>query len=255
MKNTAILLRFDGTAYHGWQTQMRDVTVCSTLKQAIEKTVGHAVSLTGCGRTDAGVHARRYVANFRTDSTITMERLPFALNAHLPGDIVVRAAAAVGERFHAVGSLEKKEYTYRIYNDRHRDPFERSRAYFYPYALDVDVMRAAARMFLGKHDFAAVRTQGSSVKSTIRTVFYFDVEKKDKFIELRVCADGFLYNMVRAMVGTVMYASRGKLSPDEIPALLESRNRGLTGPTVPACGLYMTGLWYREGVDAQWLSQ
>lgn len=255
MKNTAILVRYDGTAYHGWQTQKRDVTVCSTLRQAIEKTVGHPVSLTGCGRTDAGVHAERYVASFRTDSRISMERLPFALNAHLPCDIAVRAAAAVGDSFSAIGSLEKKEYTYRIYNDRHRDPLMHDRAYFYPFFLDTDVMRAAARMFTGTHDFAAVRSVGSSVKTTVRTVYYFDVEKKDRLIELRVCADGFLYNMVRAMVGTLIYASRGKLKPDEIPALLEKGDRSLTGPTVPACGLYMTGLWYREGVDTQWLFQ
>ena len=199
-RNIALTLMYDGTAYHGWQVQKRDVTVAETLEKALAQVVGHPVKCTGAGRTDAGVHAERYVSNFRTTSTIPCDRLPLAVNSRLPGDIVVTKATEVPEDFNAIGSCIKKEYTYRIYNSRIRNAFLVNRVWFYP--------------------------------------------KQPEMIVCRVCADGFLYNMVRAMVGTCVYASEGKLAPDDIPALLEGRNRTDAGPTAPPQGLYMTNLWY-----------
>ena len=246
MRNIALFLTYEGTAYHGWQVQKRDVTVGQTMEEAAAQIVGHPVKMTGCGRTDAGVHARRYVANFHTTSTIPADRLPYAMNTHLPEDIVVTGAREVPDYFNAIGSCVRKEYTYVIYNSRIRDPFYVNRAWFYPRHLDEQVMQQAASQFVGTHDFAAVRSVGTDVKSTVRTVYYYDVERQGEIIRLKVCANGFLYNMARAMAGTVVYAAEGKIRPDEIGALLESGNRTAAGPTVPPGGLYMTKLWYED---------
>ena len=247
MRNIALFLKYEGTAYHGWQTQKKDVTVEQTLEEAAAKIVGHPVKMTGCGRTDAGVHARVYVANFRTDARIPTDRIPYALNTHLPDDIAVTGAVEVPERFNAIGSCVKKEYTYLIYNSHIRDPFYVNRAWLYPRHLDETVMQRAGQQFVGTHDFAAVRSVGTDVKSTVRTVYYYEVERQGNLISLRVCANGFLYNMARAMAGTVVYAAEGKFPPEEIGEILRRGDRTAAGPTVPPGGLYMTKLWYDDG--------
>ncbi len=245
-RNIALTLMYNGTAYHGWQVQKNAVSVAQTLEQALSTVVGHPVKCTGAGRTDAGVHAEVYVANFRTSSSIPMEKLPLAVNTRLPNDIVVVRAVQVPDSFNAIGSCRKKEYTYRIYNSRLGNPFFVDRAWFYPRRLDEEIMARAAAQFVGTHDFRAVRSVGTQTKTTVRTVHYFDVSRQGNLIECRVCANGFLYNMVRAMVGTAVYAAEGKLRPEDIPQILDSGNRTLAGPTVPPGGLYMTRLWYPE---------
>jgi tRNA pseudouridine38-40 synthase len=167
-RNIALKLMYVGTAYHGWQVQKRDVTVAETLEKALATVVCHPVKLTGAGRTDAGVHAETYIANFRTASSIPCDRIPLAVNTRLPDDIVVVKATEVSEGFNAIGSCLKKEYTYRIYNSRIRNAFYVDRACFYPKPLDEAVMQAAADRFVGTHDFAAVRSVGTNVKSTVR---------------------------------------------------------------------------------------
>lgn len=247
MRNIALKLMYEGTSYHGWQVQKNAVTVAGVLEDAIQSIVGHKVKLTGCGRTDAGVHAKAYVANFKTDSKIPSKRLPYALNTRLPEDIAVTGAFDVPDGFNAIGSCEKKEYTYLIYNSRIRDPFYVNRAYFYPKLLDEKLMARAAEKFVGTNDFAAVRSVGTEVKSTVRTVYYFQVERLGDIISMRICANGFLYNMARAMVGTVLYAAEGKLSPEDIESILRRGDRTAAGPTVPPGGLYLTKLWYPQG--------
>ena len=247
MRNIALTLKYLGTAYHGWQVQKTVTTVGQTLEEAAAAVVGHPVHMTGCGRTDAGVHARVYVANFRTSARIPCDRIPYALNTHLPEDIVVTDAMEVHEDFNAIGSCVKKEYTYQIYNSRIRDPFYVNRACFYPKHLDESVMQQAADRFVGTHDFAAVRSVGTDVKSTVRTVHHFDVERKGQLILLRICANGFLYNMARAMSGTVIYAAEGKFPPEAVTEILEKGDRTAAGPTLPPGGLYMTQLWYECG--------
>ena len=182
MRNLALFLKYDGTAYHGWQVQKNACSVAQTLEEAAADVVGHPVHMTGCGRTDAGVHARTYVANFRTESRIPVDRVAYALNTHLPADIVVTGAREVPLGFNAIGSCVRKEYTYQIYNSRIRDPFFVNRAWFYPKHLDEAVMQEAAAQFVGTHDFAAVRSVGTDVKSTVRTVYYFDVERRGELI-------------------------------------------------------------------------
>lgn len=237
-----------GTAYHGWQVQKNAVSVAETLEKALATVVCHPVKCTGAGRTDAGVHAEVYIANFRTTSRIPCDRIPLAVNTRLPDDIVVVKATEVPDDFNAIGSCLKKEYTYRIYNSRLGNAFYVNRAWFYPRHLEEHVMQRAADCFVGTHDFSAVRAVGTEVRSPIRTVYYFDISRTGDLIECRVCANGFLYNMVRAMVGTCVYAAEGKFGPEDVSAILESKNRTAAGPTVPPGGLYMTRLWYNEDV-------
>lgn len=235
-----------GTAYHGWQVQKNAVTVAETLEHSLASVVGHPVKCTGAGRTDAGVHAETYIANFRTSSRIPCDRIPLAVNTRLPDDIVVIKATEVPDGFNAIGSCLKKEYTYRIYNSRFKNPFYVNRAYFYPKHLDEEFLNRAAHMFVGTHDFAAVRSVGTETRTTVRTIYYCDVTRSGDLLELKVCADGFLYNMVRAITGTVLYAAEGKFAPEDIPGILERGDRTAAGPTVPPGGLYLTRLWYED---------
>lgn len=248
MRNIALRLKYDGSRYHGWQVQKNDITVCQTMEEALEKVCGHPVKLVGCGRTDAGVHALRYCANFKSDCRIPLDRLPLAINSRLPGDIAVVAAAEAPEDFNAIGSCIKKEYIYKIHNSNIRDPFWEKRVCFYPQHLDMELMQRAAKAFEGTHDFKAVRSEGTQTKTTVRTVYWCRAEKEGDIITVSICANGFLYNMCRAMVGTMVYASYGKLLPEEIPALLEKGDRRLTGPTMPPQGLYLNRVWYEGSV-------
>ena len=244
MRNMAVRLRYEGTKYHGWQVQRDQISVAGELERVLSQLSGEEVKVVGCGRTDAGVHAQRYCANFRWNSRIPADRLPLAANTLLPDDIAVMDAMVAPDDFNAILSCEKKEYTYRIYNSRLRDPFWQSRAWFCPQELDAEVMDRAAKYFVGTHDFAAVRSVGTETKTTVRTIHYFDVTRTGQMVTLRVCADGFLYNQVRAMTGTLVYCSLGKLRPEDIPELLLRGDRTLAGPTAPPQGLYMTNVWY-----------
>ena len=248
MRNIALRLSYDGSAYHGWQVQKNEISVAETLETALSKICGHPVKTVGCGRTDAGVHALRYCANFRTDCRIPIDRFPLAVNSRLPGDISVSDAVEAPEDFNAIGSCLKKEYIYRILNSAVPDPFLQKRACFYPQRLDLSLMQQAARAFEGTHDFRAVRSLGTETKTTVRTVYWCRAEKEGNLITVSICADGFLYNMCRAMVGTMVYASYGKLLPEEIPQLLQIGDRRLTGPTMPPQGLYLNRVWYEGEV-------
>ena len=248
MRNIALRLSYDGSAYHGWQVQKNEITVAETLETALTKICGHPVKTVGCGRTDAGVHALRYCANFRTDCRIPIDRFPLAVNSRLPGDISVSDAVEAEEGFNAIGSCRKKEYIYKILNSPIPDPFLEKRACFYPQHLDLELMQQAAAAFEGTHDFRAVRSVGTETKTTVRTVYWCKAEKAGDLITIAICADGFLYNMCRAMVGTMVYASYGKLRPEEIPGLLEKGDRRLTGPTMPPQGLYLNRIWYDGAV-------
>ena len=250
---TALVLSYLGTDYHGWQRQNNALTIQQLMEEAWEKTCGRAVYISGCGRTDAGVHAKYYVCSVDHVSSIPPERLPLALNARLPDAVVVRKAVLVPDDFDARFSCVSKEYTYLIHNSRVRDPFSVRRAWAYPQPLNVEAMRRAAGDFVGKHDFAAVKNEGTPVKSTVRTIFYCQVEERPgDIVAIRVCADGFLYNMVRAIAGTLVYVGIGKIPAVGIPSILDSRDRLAAGPTAPPMGLYMTALNYQmEELDGR----
>ena len=243
-RNIALSLTYDGSRYHGWQVQKHDITVAGTMEAALGKVCGHTVKLIGCGRTDAGVHARQYCANFRTVSRIPPDRLPLAVNRLLPPDIAVKAAIDAPPEFNAIASCIKKEYTYTILNSRIRDPFLSGRACFFPSPLDFQRFEAAASGFVGTHDFASVRSVGTETRSTVRTVHHCKAQRDGAIIRLSICANGFLYNMARAITGTCVYAALGKIDPGDIGTLLELRDRRLTGPTMPPQGLCLERVWY-----------
>lgn len=248
MRNIALRLSYDGTNYHGWQVQKNDISIAETLERALSKICEHPVKLVGCGRTDAGVHALRYCANFKTECRIPIDRIPLAVNSLLPADIAVHDAVEAPEDFNSILSCKQKEYIYQIHNSRIRDPFLTRYACFFPAPLSVDCMQQAAAAFVGTHDFKAVRSLGTETKTTVRTIHWCDIRQQGELLTMRVCANGFLYNMVRAIAGTIVYAGLGKLSPDEIPRLLELCDRRLTGPTMPPQGLFMSRLWYNGEV-------
>ena len=243
--NIAFVLSYTGTNFHGWQKQANASTIQETLETALYRVTGQQVHISGCGRTDAGVHARIYVANAKLETTVPTERLPFALNFHLPDDICVFRALEVPDIFDARFSCDRKEYTYHIYNSKFKDPFYLNRVGYFPYTVDPDAMAEAASYFVGTHDFKAVRTVGSHVKTTVRTIYHCRVAQEAEMLRVTVCADGFLYNMVRAITGTLLYAGLGKIKPHEITEILDGGDRAAAGPTVPPDGLFMTGLRYR----------
>jgi len=245
-QNIAILLSYMGGAYHGWQAQANAHTVQAEVEAALEMLTQEKITLYGCGRTDAGVHARNFVANFRSGTKIPMHRLPLALNSRLPRDIACSDAKIVPDDFHARYSCKKKRYVYRILTGPIRDPFLEAISYHYPYALDAALMDRCAKHYEGTRDFRAFLATGSPVKSTVRTVFEASVVESNGLVEFCVTGDGFLYNMVRIMAGTLVYVSRGKIDPDDIPAILESGRRVDAGVTLPPQGLTLDRVWYDD---------
>ena len=249
-----LTLRFDGSAYHGWQLQKNAVTVQQKVNEAINCVLHENINVNGCSRTDTGVHAMKFCCNFKTDKSIPCDKLPDAFNAYLPSDISVLHAEEKPMDFHSRFSCVGKEYIYKILNAPIRDPFLKDRVCFYPQHLDLEQMRKAALAFEGEHDFRAVRSVGTETKTTVRTIYHCRVEKEGEMITVAICANGFLYNMCRAIVGTLVYASYGKLQPEEIPELLEKGDRRLTGPTMPPQGLYLNRLHYPDPVGTMFSS-
>lgn len=243
-RNIALKLSYDGTNYHGWQTQANSPSIQSTLLSAASSLFNEDVKITGCGRTDAGVHAKKYFASVKTTSAIPVERIPYALNSMLPNDISIMGACEVPDSFHPVHSCIKKEYSYYLYTDKARNPFFNNKALHYRFPFNFEAVCSGAKYFVGTHDFAAVRSLGTPVKSTVRTIYSCDVLKENNFIVIRISANGFLYNMARAIVGTLLDVSSGKLFPEDIESVLKSKDRSKAGATAPAYALYMTDVVY-----------
>lgn len=238
-----LTLAYEGTNFHGWQVQPGVATVQGTLQEALCKAAGYNLPVTGCSRTDAGVHAVEYVCH--TDfMPIPCDKIPLAVNSFLPSGIAVKQAEYADCDFHARYSCLGKEYIYKIHNANLRDPFLANRAMFYPKSLDEKIMTEAAQGICGKKDFCAFMAQGSPVADTVRTVKYCDVTRCGDIITVRVAADGFLYNMVRIIVGTLITASEKKQSAQDIAGIIASLDRTKAGATVPACGLYLNKVFY-----------
>ncbi len=242
--NIKLMLQFDGTRYHGWQIQKNGVTVQQTLADAIKSVTGNEAAVIGCGRTDAGVHALGYVCNFHTNAAIPADRLPYALNSHLPYDIRVLGAETVNEEFHANSDAVKKRYVYRILNREINDAFIGKYAWHVRYPLDVDAMREASRAFLGEHDFIGFASSGFSVKTTVRTIYALDVTRENDIITVDVTGNGFLYNMVRIIAGTLMFVGSGKINPRDMKDIINSKCRDRAGITAPARGLFLQEVYY-----------
>lgn len=244
MRNLLLTLRFNGAAYCGWQVQKNGVSVQQTLQDAIETVFGRREAVTGCSRTDSGVHANMYCCNFRTEKPLDCGRMVFALNANLPDDIAVTDCREVPETFHARYSCRSKEYIYRILNSRVRDPFLNGLCLRADYPMDERGLDRAAKMFVGTHDFAGFASAGGSAESTVRTVLRAEVSRSGDEVVFSVEADGFLYNMVRIMTGTLLYIAQGKIDADDLPGIVASGRREAAGITAPAHGLYLNKVKY-----------
>lgn len=242
--NILVTIMFDGTAYHGWQFQKDSPTVQREVSKAVDTVFNTHYDIHGCSRTDSGVHANRFCFNFICDkTTFDVERLPRALNTLLPFDISAIKANVVDDEFHARYSCAAKEYEYLIWNDFYRNPFYRTKAFFYPKPLEVTAVNDICKSFSGKHDFASFMSDGSKIVDTVREVKYFTAERDDSLIRFKICADGFLYNMVRILIGTVCDIYHGRIteSPEKI---IEYKCRKKAGFTAPAHGLYLNKIIY-----------
>ncbi|MBQ2966851.1 MAG: tRNA pseudouridine(38-40) synthase TruA [Clostridia bacterium] len=245
MRNIGLLLSYDGTCYAGWQKQNNAMTVQEAMETAITEITGSYSFLEGCGRTDAGVHALCYLATFKTESAIPAERFPFALNTKLPPDIRVFSAFDADADFHGRFSVQKKTYRYEIYNTRHENPFWRQYAWHFPYVLDVQKMHAEAQKFVGAHDFLGFMASGGQVKTTVREIYETNVFEENGKIVFEVTGNGFLYNMVRIMAGTLCYIGAGKITED-LAEIIKSKDRSRAGITAPPQGLYMKKVYFGE---------
>ncbi len=244
MRNVLLTLAFDGTAYHGWQVQENSVTVQQTLQDAWEKICQSRDNVVGCSRTDSGVHAKMYCCNIRTETAIPCRQLIPALNSALPDDIAVTDCKEIDFDFHARYDCAAKEYIYIIRNSQNRDPFDYKYSLHYKYPLDAQFLATQAAQFVGTHDFSAFCAAGSSVQSNVRTVYSATVYRDGENVIFKVSADGFLYNMVRIMVGTLLSIAQGKIEPDTIGDIIESRQRDRAGFTAAAHGLYLNKVDY-----------
>lgn len=241
MRNLLLYLEYDGTNYHGWQIQPEDITVQKTVEDAVFKIFKEKISVTGCSRTDAGVHAKKYALSFFTECKIPAERVAVALNTTLPYDVRALYCTEVGESFHARFDTVSKTYQYIINNGKY-DVFMRNYCWTVKSALDIEKMRSSAKYFVGKHDFKSFMTGEKDV--TVRTVFSLDITENGDFINIFISADGFLYNMVRIIVGTLKKIGEGKLDGEKIPEIILARDRSLAGETAPPQGLYLYDVKY-----------
>jgi tRNA pseudouridine38-40 synthase len=245
-----LTIAYDGRRYCGYQVQKNGNTVQEELCRAAEAVFGKSCPITGCSRTDSGVHARDFKATLEIEGetpSIPPEKVAVAMNCHLPEDIAVLSSCVVADAFHPRYDVKEKEYIYRFYNRSVRDPFEEDRACHVPKPLeDADVIRMqqAAQLLVGTHDFAAYMAQGSKVESTVRTIYRAEILKEGSVICFRVSANGFLYNMVRILAGTLLAVGQGKLEPSDIERITEKKDRSLAGSTMPACGLYLNRVVY-----------
>lgn len=248
-------LSYLGTAYGGYQVQPNVDTVQGQLNLATRRLFGYECDVVGCSRTDSGVHARAFCAAItergkpQLTTDIPVSRIPLALSALLPPDICVFQACWVPESFHPRYDVVSKEYVYRIWNRPIRDPFEEGRAYHLPRPIsdgDLARMQRAAQALIGTHDFTAFMARGSKIVDPTRTLYISEVTRQGDILQYRVAANGFLYNMVRILAGTLVEVGEGRLEPEEIPRILNGRERARAGRTLPACGLYLNRVCYPE---------
>ena len=244
MKNFKITIEYDGTNYSGWQIQKNGISIQQKIEEALLKITGEKISIIGSSRTDAGVHAKGQVANFFSETNIDVKRMSMAINSQLPDDIAVLSAEEVPLDFHARYSSRGKSYTYTILNRKAPPTYMRNYVTHCSYNLDVDEMKKAASYILGYHDFSAFKSSGSSVKTADRTVTAFNIEKHGDIIQMYIEADGFLYNMVRIIAGTLINVGRGRYPAEYMETILNSKDRGLAGKTAKASGLCLEKVFY-----------
>lgn len=239
-----LVVAYEGTNYCGWQIQPNGITIEQVLNETLSSLLGEEITVTGASRTDAGVHSLGNVAVFETHTKMPAEKISFALNQRLPEDIVVQESCQVPEDFHPRFSKSRKTYEYRILNCRFRQPLERRTSYFYHYPLDVSAMQKAAAYLVGEHDFTSFASVHAQTNTYVRMIYALDVVREGDMIRIRVQGNGFLYNMVRIIAGTLIQVGAGIKKPEDMESILAGKDRELAGPTAPAHGLTMIGLEY-----------
>lgn len=244
--NTLIRMAFRGTAYHGFQVQKNAPTVCAALQDAMQGVFGVRPDVKGCSRTDAGVHARDFCVSFRQQTDIPCDKLPLALNSRLPDDIRVLTARRVPAAFHARYAAIEKEYEYVVLNSAVEDVFAQGLYHRVPGPIDATAMDAAGRVLCGHHDFAAFMSSGSDVQDTRRTITRLSVRREGERVILAVAADGFLYNMVRIIAGTLLAVGQGRMGREDVAGALAWKDRAKAGSTLPAKGLFLHRVTYPE---------
>lgn len=246
MKRVRLIVSYDGTQYCGWQIQNNGVTVEEVLNKALSELLGEEISVIGASRTDSGVHALGNVAVFDAETKIPAEKISFALNQRLPADVRIQKSDEVPADWHPRYCDSIKTYEYKILNRKIPNPVERFYSHFTYVDLDVEKMSQAAEYIVGEHDFACFCSTGSQVQSTVRCVHSLDVEKNGDMISIRISGNGFLYNMVRIIAGTLMQVGMGAYPPEYVKEIIESKDRNMAGPTAPARGLTLVEIGYSE---------
>lgn len=247
MRNLKLEIEYEGTDYCGWQIQSHNKqkkSIQEILEKTLRKILQEKIRLIASGRTDAGVHALAQVANFKTNSPIPLIKLQKALNSLLPDDIVVKGIEEVNPEFHSRFAVKSKVYRYTILNRPYPSVFLRNRAYFYPHPLDINLMHRESRCLLGRHNFRAFQASDKVGRDSIRTIKKLKIAKDKDLIYIDIEADGFLYNMTRNIIGTLIEIGRGRFLPGTLKKILFSKNRKLAGPTVPGQGLYLLKVKY-----------
>ena len=244
MRNILMKISYNGENYHGFQVQNNALAVANVIEEALFKLTGENISVTGCSRTDAGVHAEEFYLNFHTESSLSENNFLRGMNTYLPRDVAVKEVREAQEDFHARFSAKSKEYKYLILNSEVRDPFYEKRALFYNRRIDEDLLNRECKAFIGTHDFSAFCSAGGTTKTTVRTVKDCYVKRTGDIVEIRIMADGFLYNMVRIIVGTLLEINEGKIEAGSIEKIIEKKDRSLSGDTASGEGLYLTKVNY-----------
>lgn len=244
MQRVLLKIAYDGTAYHGWQVQPNAVTVQEVLGDALSKMLKTKTNITGCSRTDAGVHANEFYCHFDSMCNIPFDAYVKGLNALLPKDISVYSAESVSSDFHARYNAKSKNYIYKILNTQVRDPFLKNYTYYHRDSIDIDKINDFCQKIIGTHDFTAFSSSGRTTTDTVRTISDCKITENGDILTFSITANGFLYNMVRIIVGTALEVSEGRIENDDIMNIINSKNRSLAGPTVPPNGLYLNKVYY-----------
>ncbi len=245
MRNIKLTIEYDGKDFNGWQKQPNKLNIQGNIEQAIKNVTGEDVELFASGRTDAGVHSFGQVANFKTESLIPLEKIPIALNTNLKKSIRIIKAEEVDEKFHSRLSCKKKTYRYVINNSSCESAIYRNLETYIPSRLNINKMKEAAKYLEGEHDFKAFKASGTSSKSSVRTIYNLNIiEKENNRIYIEITGNGFLYNMVRIISGTLVEVGMEKIKPEEIAEIIESKDRSKAGKTLPAHGLFLLNVEY-----------
>ena len=244
MRNIKLTIEYDGKDFNGWQKQPDKLNIQGTIERAIKDITGEDVELNASGRTDAGVHAYGQVANFKTNSNLPLEKFPIAINSKLKKSIIIKKAEEVDERFHSRLACKRKTYRYVINNSYVGTAIYRNLECHIPQKLDVESMKRAVKFFEGEHDFKAFKASGTSSKSSVRTIYKANVYEVGERIYIELTGNGFLYNMVRIISGTLVEVGIGKIKPEEIPQIIHEGKRDKAGKTLPPQGLYLLNVEY-----------